>query len=152
MVKMKVCKIPTLDAVREVKFHINDLLSQIKKGQKWKRKYKKLKKTLKKPVVVSPSYTRRIKPQLEHLDNMFNIVGASPEIRKEATHMCHRIQNCCEVMTKHSKSVAAAVLYTCLKPELGKKDMAKRSGVSIPTITKLSKIIKAYHLECVCDD
>ena len=92
----------------------------------------------------SPIYTRRIKPHLEHLDNMFNIFGASPKICKEATDMCHKLQTCDEIMGKHSKSVAAAVLYTCFKPELNKKDMAKRSGVSIPTITKLSKIIKTY--------
>jgi|TARA_Y100000389_G_scaffold203248_1_gene251053 Trp operon repressor len=144
MVKTKVRKTPTLDAVRGVKYHIGELLSQIKEGQKWKRKYKKLKKSLKKPVVVPPIYTRRIKPHLEHLDNMFNIFGASPKICKEATDMCHKLQTCDEIMGKHSKSVAAAVLYTCFKPELNKKDMAKRSGVSIPTITKLSKIIKTY--------
>jgi len=44
MVKTKVRKTPTLDAVRGVKYHIGELLSQIKEGQKWKRKYKKLKK------------------------------------------------------------------------------------------------------------
>jgi len=46
MVKTKVRKTPTLDAVRGVKSHIGELLSQIKQGQKWKRKYKKLKKEL----------------------------------------------------------------------------------------------------------
>jgi len=34
MVKTKVRKTPTLDAVRGVKSHIGELLSQIKQGQK----------------------------------------------------------------------------------------------------------------------
>jgi DNA-binding MurR/RpiR family transcriptional regulator len=55
-------------------------------------------------------------------------------------------------MSKHAKSVAAAVIYTCFKPELTKNDMAKRSGVSSPTITKLTKIIKAYDSECVSEN
>jgi hypothetical protein len=55
MVKTKVRKTPTLDAVRGVKYHIGELLSQIKEGQKWKRKYKKLKKKFEKACGCSPN-------------------------------------------------------------------------------------------------
>ena len=150
MVKSKVRKTPTLDAVRGVKFHIGELLSQIKQGQQWKKKYKKVKKRVAKldtkPVRHSeiPKYSHRIRPHLKHLENMFDIFGASPDICEEAKNMCHKVQECPELMSKHAKSVAAAVIYTCFKPELTKNDMAKRSGVSSPTITKLTKIIKAY--------
>ena len=72
MVKSKVRKTPTLDAVRGVKSHIGELLSQIKQGQKWKKKYQKLKKKVAKldtkPIRHSeiPKYSHRIRPHLKH--------------------------------------------------------------------------------------
>lgn len=144
MVKTKVRKTPTLDAVRGVKSHVSELLSQIKQGQKWKRKYKKLKKRItqfepKKVVVKDDVREKRI---YTIAISMLQTLGINESIGD--LDLFKSAANCPELMSRHAKTIAAGALHACIKPELNKRFMQEKIGVSIPTIGQVSKIIKAY--------
>jgi len=144
MVKTKVRKTPTLDAVRGVKSHVSELLSQIKQGQKWKRKYKKLKKRItqfepKKIVVKDDVREKRI---YTIAISMLQTLGINESIGD--LDLFKSAANCPELMSRHAKTIAAGALHACIKPELNKRFMQEKIGVSIPTIGQVSKIIKAY--------
>ena len=141
MVKTKVRKTPTLDAVRGVKSHIGELLSQIKQGQKWKRKYKKLKKRItqfepKKVVVKDDVREKRI---YTIAISMLQTLGINETIGD--LDLFRSAANCPELMSRHAKTIAAGALHACIKPELNKRFMQEKIGVSIPTIGQVSKII-----------
>jgi hypothetical protein len=144
MVKTKVRKTPTLDAVRGVKSHIGELLSQIKQGQKWKRKYKKLKKRItqfepKKVVVKDDVRKKRI---YTIAISMLQTLGIHEmDLLFRMTEIAERAANCPELMSRHAKTIAAGALHACVKPELNKRFMQEKIGVSIPTIGQVSKII-----------
>jgi len=144
MVKTKVRKTPTLDAVRGVKSHIGELLSQIKQGQKWKRKYKKLKKRItqfeaKKVVVKDDVRKKRI---YTIAISMLQTLGINEmDLLFRMTEIAERAANCPELMSRHTKTIAAGALHACVKPELNKRFMQEKIGVSIPTIGQVSKII-----------
>lgn len=144
MVKTKVRKTPTLDAVRGVKSHVSELLSQIKQGQKWKRKYKKLKKRItqfepKKVVVKDDVREKRI---YTIAISMLQTLGINESIGD--LDLFKSAANCPELMSRHAKTIAAGALHACIKPELNKRFMQEKIGVSIPTIGQVSKIIKSY--------
>ena len=147
MVKTKVRKTPTLDAVRGVKSHIGELLSQIKQGQKWKRKYKKLKKRItqfepKKIVVKDDVREKRI---YTIAISMLQTLGINETIGD--LDLFRSAANCPELMSRHAKTIAAGALHACIKPELNKRFMQEKIGVSIPTIGQVSKIIKSVSMK-----
>ena len=45
------------------------------------------------------------------------------------------------LMSRHAKSIAAGLLHSSVKPELNKRVMQEKIGVSIPTISQISRII-----------
>jgi len=150
MVKTKVRKTPTLDAVRGVKSHIGELLSQIKQGQKWKRKYKKLKKRItqfepKKVVVKDDVREKRIYTIAISMIQTLGINEVDWLFRM--AEVAERAANCPELMSRHAKTIAAGALHACIKPELNKRFMQEKIGVSIPTIGKVSKIIKSVSMK-----
>jgi len=141
MVKTKVRKTPTLDDVRGVKSHVSELLSQIKQGQKWKRKYKKLKKRItqfepKKIVVKDDVREKRI---YTIAISMLQTLGINESIGD--LDLFKSAANCPQLMSRHAKTIAAGALHACIKPELNKRFMQEKIGVSIPTIGQVSKII-----------
>ena len=143
MVKTKVRKTPTLDAVRGVKSHVSELLSQIKQGQKWKRKYKKLKKRItqfepKKIVVKDDVREKRIYTIAISMLQTLGMTEATGDLE-----LLRSAANCPELMSRHAKTIAAGALHACIKPELNKRFMQEKIGVSIPTIGQVSKIIKS---------
>ena len=149
MVKSKVRKTPTLDAVRGVKSHIGELLSQIKQGQKWKRKYKKLKKRItqfepKKIVVKDDVREKRI---YTIVISMLQTLGMTEATCDMDLDLLRSAANCPELMSRHAKTIAAGALHACIKPELNKRFMQENIGVSIPTIGQVSKIIKSVSMK-----
>ena len=147
MVKTKVRKTPTLDAVRGVKSHVSELLSQIKQGQKWKRKYKKLKKRItqfepKKIVVKDDVREKRI---YTIAISMLQTLGINESIGD--LDLFKSAANCPQLMSRHAKTIAAGALHACIKPELNKRFMQEKIGVSIPTIGQVSKIIKSVSMK-----
>jgi len=49
--------------------------------------------------------------------------------------------NCPELMSRHAKTIAAGLLHSSVKPELNKRVMQEKIGVSVPTISQVSRII-----------
>ena len=45
------------------------------------------------------------------------------------------------LMSRHAKSIAAGLLHSSVKPELNKRVMQEKIGVSVPTISQVSRII-----------
>ena len=45
------------------------------------------------------------------------------------------------LMSRHAKTIAAGFIHSSVKPELNKRVMQEKIGVSVPTISQVSKII-----------
>ena len=45
------------------------------------------------------------------------------------------------LMSRHAKTIAAGLIHSSVKPELNKRVMQEKIGVSIPTISQISRII-----------
>jgi hypothetical protein len=45
------------------------------------------------------------------------------------------------LMSRHAKTIAAGLLHSSVKPELNKRVMQEKIGVSVPTISQVSRII-----------
>ena len=48
------------------------------------------------------------------------------------------------LMSRHAKTIAAGLLHSSVKPELNKRVMQEKIGVSVPTISQISRIINLY--------
>ncbi len=46
-----------------------------------------------------------------------------------------------ELMSRHAKTIAAGLIHSSVKPELNKRVMQEKIGVSVPTISQISRII-----------
>jgi hypothetical protein len=44
-------------------------------------------------------------------------------------------------MSRHAKTIAAGFIHSSVKPELNKRVMQEKIGVSVPTISQISRII-----------
>jgi len=142
-------KNPTLEAVRGVKSHIGDLLSHIRQGQQWKRKYTSLKLELAK------LKSKKIKfPKVKHhfndisddkikkcLNELFIIFDASPQVCKEAMVMAHELKNCFQLMSKRPKTVSTCIMHICMKPYVDKNIISEKAQLSVPSINLTTKII-----------
>jgi len=45
------------------------------------------------------------------------------------------------LMSRHAKTIAAGLIHSSVKPELNKRVMQEKIGVSVPTISQISRII-----------
>ena len=45
------------------------------------------------------------------------------------------------LMSRHAKTIAAGLIHSSVKPELNKRVMQEKIGVSVPTIGQISRII-----------
>ena len=45
------------------------------------------------------------------------------------------------LMSRHAKTIAAGLIHSSVKPELNKRVMQEKIGVSVPTISQVSRII-----------
>ena len=48
------------------------------------------------------------------------------------------------LMSRHAKTIAAGFIHSSVKPELNKRVMQEKIGVSVPTISQVSRIINLY--------
>ena len=51
------------------------------------------------------------------------------------------------LMSRHAKTIAAGFIHSSVKPELNKRVMQEKIGVSVPTISQVSKIIKSVSMK-----
>lgn len=144
----------TLEAVRGVKSNVSDLISQIKQGRQWKKKYKSLKLELSRTKVIFANELMRVQqektkkvlknPKHKHLDKLFELFDVSQNVRNDAMLMSKQLEKCEELMGKHSKTVAVCVLYLCMKPYIDRNIISEKAGLSLPTLSRTTKIIQNY--------
>ena len=109
----------TLEAVRGVKSNVSDLISQIKQGRQWKKKYKSIKLELSRTKVIFANELMRVQqektkkvlkpPKHKHLDKLFELFDVSQGVRNDAMLMSKQLEKCEELMGKHSTTVAVCV-------------------------------------------
>ena len=167
MVKTKT-KTPTLDSVRKVKSGVTELVLQ---NQKLKKKCRKLKKkvaklettskttsrndlTKKRPFYFTPDDTllfpatgaKKSTPYQQNIWKYIIWMGIKLDIRDGGCVPRGRFSKFINnippaLMSRHAKSIAAGLLHSSVKPELNKRVMQEKIGVSVPTISQISRII-----------
>tara|TARA_R110000851_G_scaffold12314_1_gene42850 strand:- start:665 stop:1165 length:501 start_codon:yes stop_codon:yes gene_type:complete len=163
MVKTKT-KTPTLDSVRKVKSGVTELVLQ---NQKLKKKCRKLKKKVaklettsktsfrndlakKRPFYITPCGTllfpatgaKKLTPYQQNIWKYILWMGTKLDIHDGTLRFSKFINNIPPaLMSRHAKSIAAGLLHSSVKPELNKRVMQEKIGVSVPTISQISRII-----------
>ncbi len=117
--------------------------------EKGKRKYKKLKKRITKfehkKIVVKDDVSE--KSIYTIVISMLQTLGMTEATCDLDLDLLRSAANCPELMSRHAKTIAAGALHACIKPELNKRFMQEKIGVSIPTIGQVSKIIKSVSMK-----
>ena len=157
-------KTPTLDSVRKVKSGVTELVLQ---NQKLKKKCRKLKKkvaklettsktsfrndlTKKRPFYITPCGTllfpatgvKKLTPYQQNIWKYILWMGTKLDIHDGTLRFSKFINNIPPaLMSRHAKSIAAGLLHSSVKPELNKRVMQEKIGVSVPTISQVSRII-----------
>ena len=157
-------KTPTLDSVRKVKSGVTELVLQ---NQKLKKKCRKLKKkvaklettsktsfrndlTKKRPFYITPCGTllfpatgaKKLTPYQQNIWKYILWMGTKLDIHDGTLRFSKFINNIPPaLMSRHAKSIAAGLLHSSVKPELNKRVMQEKIGVSVPTISQISRII-----------
>ena len=163
MVKTKT-KTPTLDSVRKVKSGVTELVLQ---NQKLKKKCRKLKKkvaklettskksfrndlTKKRPFYITPCGTllfpatgaKKLTPYQQNIWKYILWMGTKLDIHDGTLRFSKFINNIPPaLMSRHAKTIAAGLIHSSVKPELNKRVMQEKIGVSVPTISQVSRII-----------
>jgi len=89
-----------------------------------------------------PSVTRSI-DVVHRLLNSFNLNGDN-RVRIKCMKMCKRLDNCTSLMSKTPSSIASVVVLLSLGTLTTKQDVCEKCGISMPTLTKIEAIAKAY--------
>ena len=166
MVKTKTRRTPTLDSVRKVKSGVTELVLQ---NQKLKKKCRKLKKkvaklettsktsfrndlTKKRPFYITPCGTllfpatgaKKLTPYQQniwkHTLSMVETLDILDyNFGNRFLWFIHDLPSA--LMSRHAKTIAAGFIHSSVKPELNKRVMQEKIGVSVPTISQISRII-----------
>ena len=157
-------KTPTLDSVRKVKSGVTELVLQ---NQKLKKKCRKLKKkvaklettsktsfrndlTKKRPFYITPCGTllfpatgaKKLTPYQQNIWKYILWMGTKLDIHDGTLRFSKFINNIPPaLMSRHAKTIAAGLIHSSVKPELNKRVMQEKIGVSVPTISQVSRII-----------
>jgi transcription initiation factor TFIIIB Brf1 subunit/transcription initiation factor TFIIB len=90
----------------------------------------------------APSVTRS-NDVVRRLLNSFN-VGADRQIGMKCMKLCKKLDNCTNLMSKTPSSIASVVILLSLGPLTTKQDVCEKCSISMPTLTKIEAIAKAY--------
>jgi len=93
--------------------------------------------------VTEKNYVTKAFDVVQRLLNSFEVTR---EQRLKCIKMCGVVENCVELMSKTPNSVASAIIYMVLTPNVTKTEMCEKCSVSVPTLNKIEAIIKK-HLE-----
>jgi len=93
--------------------------------------------------VTKKNYVTKAFDVMQRLLNSFDITR---EQRLRCNKMCNATEDCVDLMSKTPNSVASAIIYIVLSPDVTKSEMCDKCSVSIPTLNKIETIIKK-HLE-----
>ena len=89
-----------------------------------------------------PSITRS-SDVVHRLLNSFNL-GSDRQIRIKCIRMCKKLDNCTTLMSKTPSSIASVVVLLSLGPLTTKQDVCEKCGISMPTLSKIEALVKAY--------
>ena len=93
--------------------------------------------------VTEKNYVTKAYDVMQRLLNSFEV---SREERYNCNKMCASTDDCVELMSKTPNSVASAIIYIVLSPNITKAQVCEKCSVSVPTLNKIENIIKK-HLE-----
>ena len=93
--------------------------------------------------VTEKNYVTKAFDVMQRLLNSFNV---NREQRLRCIKLCHLKEDCVNLMSKTPNSVASAIIYMVLSPNVTKLEMCDKCSVSVPTLNKIEVIIKK-HLE-----
>jgi len=94
------------------------------------------------PPPSNPTVTRSI-DVLHRLLNSFDING-NKQVRINCIKMCRKLDNCTTLMSKTPSSIASVIILLCLGSITSKQDVCEKCHISMPTLTKIETIAKAY--------
>ena len=80
------------------------------------------------------------------MQRLLNAFEVTREERYRCNKMCAATEDCVELMSKTPNSVASAIIYIVLSPDVTKSIVCEKCSVSVPTLNKIENIIKK-HLE-----
>ena len=90
----------------------------------------------------SPTVTRSI-DVVHRLLNSFDLAG-NRQIRVKCMKMCRQLDNCTTLMSKTPSSIASVIILLSLGSLTTKQDVCEKCSISMPTLTKIEAIAKAY--------
>jgi len=93
--------------------------------------------------VTEKNYVTKSFDVMQRLLNAFEVTR---EERYRCNKMCAATEDCVELMSKTPNSVASAIIYIVLSPDVTKSIVCEKCSVSVPTLNKIENIIKK-HLE-----
>jgi transcription initiation factor TFIIIB Brf1 subunit/transcription initiation factor TFIIB len=93
--------------------------------------------------VTEKNYVTKSFDVMQRLLNAFEVTR---EERYRCNKMCAATEDCVELMSKTPNSVASAIIYIVLSPDVTKSTVCEKCSVSVPTLNKIENIIKK-HLE-----
>jgi transcription initiation factor TFIIB len=93
--------------------------------------------------VTEKNYVTKAFDVMQRLLNSFNVTR---EQRLQCIKLCNLTEDCVNLMSKTPNSVASAIIYMVLSPNVTKLEMCDKCSVSVPTLNKIEVIIKK-HLE-----
>ncbi len=80
------------------------------------------------------------------MQRLLNSFEVSREQRLKCIKLCGATEDCVNLMSKTPNSVASAIIYMVMSPNMTKTEMCEKCSVSVPTLNKIEVIIKK-HLE-----
>jgi len=78
------------------------------------------------------------------MQRLLNAFEVSRDERLKCNKLCGATDDCIELMSKTPNSIASAIIYIVLSPNVTKGEMCEKCSVSIPTLNKIEVIIKKY--------
>lgn len=93
--------------------------------------------------ITEKNYVTKAHDVMQRLLNSFEI---TKEQRLKCNRMCIATDDCVELMSKTPNSIASAIIYIVLSPNISKSHVCEKCSVSVPTLNKIENIVKK-HLE-----
>tara|TARA_R110002153_G_scaffold56332_2_gene155710 strand:+ start:2269 stop:3210 length:942 start_codon:yes stop_codon:yes gene_type:complete len=93
--------------------------------------------------ITEKNYVTKAHDVMQRLLNSFEITR---DQRLRCNKMCNATDDCVELMSKTPNSIASAIIYIVLGPDVTKSQVCEKCSVSVPTLNKIENIVKK-HLE-----
>ena len=93
-------------------------------------------------------FTKKIsKVKLLAVEHLLKKMGAGPSLVRTSKGVYGCVANSSDIMAKHSKTIAAGIVHYSTEPKMTikeKREFCKVSGVSMPSINKMTHLIQEH--------